>query len=516
MRARTCVCYTISWMDIQRTDFSANHILHRIRNKAEAFWSRERERRPLMIFHEAAQRVPAYKDFLKKNHVQSDKIKTFKDFELVPPTSKKNYLQKYPFEKLCWDGSLKKPLVLTATSGSTGEPFYFPRMENVDRQSAVLHKMFLDYVPEHRAESTLVIVCFGMGAWVGGLITYQAFRTIAAESGYPLSLFTPGPNKKEIFEGIKSVGLKFDRLILCGYPPFLKDVIDEGPQHGINWKKFSTRIVFAAESFSEEFRDYMMRATDIRNPYTGTMNIYGSADLGTMAEETPVAILGRRLALTYPKLYEQLFHHAHRLPTLAQFHPGFTNFESAGGEILCTGDNALPLVRYAIGDHGGVVSFREFTEIFAENKVDIRKEAARQGLLKTIVEFPFVYIYERSDLSTKLYGAIIYPEHVKHGTYHTSVAKHISGKFTMFTRFDRRHNEYLEINIELKPGVRPTKDIERSVEHAVSESLLKHNAEHRNNATLMPGKVSPRIILWKHEHPLHFKPGAKQKWIKKE
>lgn len=496
--------------------YSAEQIIKFIREKKEDFWSRERETRPLKLFHQAARRVPAYKDFLKKNKIWPDKIRTFKDFELVPPVTKKNYLQKYPFEQLLWDGTARRGQVLTVTSGSTGAPFYFPRMENVDQQSAILHKMFLDYVPEHRTESTLVVVCFGMGAWVGGLITYQAFRAIATESGYPLSLFTPGPNKKEIFEGIKSIGSKFDHLILCGYPPFLKDVIDEGSHYGINWKKFSTRIVFAAEAFSEEFRDYVMRATGIRNPYTGTMNIYGSADLGTMAEETPVAIFGRRLALAHPEIYKQLFRHAHQLPTLAQFHPGFTNFESAGGEILCTGDNALPLVRYAIGDHGGVLNFREFREIFAESEINIRKEAARRGILKTIVEFPFVYIYERSDFSTKLYGAIIYPEHVRQGTYHASVAKHISGKFTMFTRFDRRHNEYLEINIELKPGVRPTKDIERSVERAVSESLLKHNAEHRNNASLMPGKVSPRIILWKHEHPLHFKPGVKQKWVKKE
>lgn len=495
----------------------ADNILRAIaRTKGDDFWLKEREKRALNLFHTAALRVPAYKDFLKKNNIQPNKIKTFQDFQSVPPTSKKNYLRQYPLEKLCWDGSLKKPLVLTATSGSTGEPFYFPRAKNVDKQSAILHKMFLDYVSEHRTESTLVVVCFGMGAWVGGLITYQAFRSIATESGYPLSLFTPGPNKKEIFEGIKSIGSKFDHLILCGYPPFLKDVIDEGPQHGINWKKFSTRIVFAAESFSEEFRDYVMRATGIRNPYTGTMNIYGSADLGTMAEETPIAILGRRLALAHPDIYKKIFHNVHRLPTLAQFHPGFTNFESAGGEILCTGDNALPLVRYAIGDRGGVLSFRKFVESFAESEIDIRKEAARRGLLKTIVEFPFVYIYERSDLSTKLYGAIIYPEHIKRGTYHPSVAKDISGKFTMFTRFDRRHNEYLEINIELKPGVRPTKDIKRLVEHAVSESLLEHNAEHRNNASLMPGKVSPRIILWKHEHPFHFKTGIKQKWVKKE
>jgi hypothetical protein len=30
--------------------------------------------KPLQLFHEAAQRIPAYKDFLKKNHISSSKI----------------------------------------------------------------------------------------------------------------------------------------------------------------------------------------------------------------------------------------------------------------------------------------------------------------------------------------------------------------------------------------------------------------------------------------------------------
>lgn len=79
-------------------------ILKYIRTKKENFWIREGERRALKLFHLAARRVPAYKDFLRKNRVAPDKIKTYKDFQLVPTVSKKNYLREYPLEKLCWDG----------------------------------------------------------------------------------------------------------------------------------------------------------------------------------------------------------------------------------------------------------------------------------------------------------------------------------------------------------------------------------------------------------------------------
>ncbi len=484
--------------------------------RKSVFWMREREERSLALFHTAAARVPAYRDFLHKNKVRPEKIKTFKDFQSLPWMTKENYLRAYPMEKLLWDGTVRRGQVFTVTSGSTGKPSYFPRTHTIERQSAALHKLFLDYEPYHKNESTLIIVCFGMGAWIGGLITYQAFRTIAEEFNYPISLFTPGPNKKEIFEGLKNIGPHFDHVILCGYPPFLKDIIDEAPKNGINWKKFDLRIVFAAEGFSEEFRDHMIRTAHIRNPYLGTMNIYGSADIGTMAEETPLAIVARRLVLEKPAVYKELFHNAGRLPTLAQFHPAFTSFEADGEEILLTGENALPLVRYAIGDHGGVMSFDELNETFSMHGIDIQKKMKGLKLEHTILELPFVYIYERSDMSTKLYGAIIYPEHIRHATHHARLGKNITGKFTMSTRADKQHNEYLEINVELRPGVEATEVLREQVGNLIQESLVKFNAEHRNNSALMSHKVHPRITLWDYEHPTHFRPGAKQKWVKKE
>src|SRR3989344_9517159 len=149
--------------------YSAEQVLHFIRTKKDAFWSKIREQRPLELFHEAAKRVPAYKDFLKKNRINPAKIRTFKDFQLVPPVSKKNYLRQYPLEKLCWDGTLKKPLVWTATSGSTGEPFYFPRGEKLHEESSLVYELFFRQNTKSEKGPTLVIVGFGMGLWIGGL-----------------------------------------------------------------------------------------------------------------------------------------------------------------------------------------------------------------------------------------------------------------------------------------------------------------------------------------------------------
>jgi phenylacetate-CoA ligase len=493
----------------------ADKRLNFIYTQKSDFWSKEQKKGLLELFHTCATEVKAYKDFLKKARINPEKIKTYDDFQKVLPVNKDNYLRSYPWEKLCMPGSLiEQSLVLTSTSGSTGRPFYFPRNGVIDAQSSIYHQMFLRNSTMDVNKSTLVLVCFGMGVWIGGVITYQAFKSIS-ERGYPLTILTPGVNKREIYEALKNVGPKYDQIILCGYPPFMKDVVDEAKDNGVNWSKYNVKVIFAAEAFSENFRDYIMRKTGMKNAYRDTMNIYGSADLGTMASESPIAILIRRLALKNKNLYTKLFKEATRLPTLAQYIPQFINFECVNNNVYCSGNNVLPLVRYEIGDQGGVHDFASVEEIFKSEGMDLREEAKNAGIENTIAELPFVYIYERTDLSTKLYGAIIFPEYVKVALQNTNLEKYITGKFTMYTQHDDKQDEYLEINIELKSGINESDWLKDEVVKAVSDSLLSHSAEHKNNAHMMPGKVEPRVVFWPHEHPTHFQTGAKQKWVKK-
>lgn len=489
--------------------------LHFIYEHKSDFWKKEQQRRLLDLFHTSAKEVKAYQDFLKKARINPEKIKTLEDFQRVLPVSKDNYLRSYPWEKLCMPGSLiEQSLVLTSTSGSTGRPFYFPRNGILDAQSSLYHQMFMKNNGLDVTKSTLVLICFGMGVWIGGVITYQAFKNIS-ERGYPLTILTPGVNKREIYEALKNVGPKYDQIIMCGYPPFMKDVVDEAKENGVNWSNYKIKMVFAAESFSEKFRDYMIKKTGMKNPYRDTMNIYGSADLGTMAEETPICILIRRLALKNEKIYTKIFGQATRLPTLAQYIPHFINFESTDGRVYCTGDNVLPLVRYEIGDNGGTWYFKDLETIFAEEGVDLKAEAEKVGIADTVAELPFVYVYERTDLSTKLYGAIIFPEYVKVALQEHSIEKYITGKFTMFTKHDDNQDEYLEINVELKPGINESDWLKEEVSKLVSESLIAKSAEHKNNVHMLNGKVTPRIVFWPHEHPTHFQTGIKQKWVKK-
>lgn len=485
-----------------------------LHGRDSADWSRALASSILKRFRAASRDVLAYKAFLKQHRIDPLSIKGAKDIAKIPPISKTNYLRAHPWDTLCAAGSLThEALVLTATSGSTGEPFYIPRTDDVHEAATLFHRLFVDRSGLDPKKPTLVVVCFGMGVWIGGILTYEAFRRIS-EREWPLTVITPGVNKKEIFDAIKHVGPSHQQIILCGYPPFIKDVIDDGEAHGIKWKRWDMRVICAAEAFSEHFREYIMKKTGMKDPYRSMMNIYGSAELGTMATETPLSILLRRLATKNKKLYAKLFREAHRMPTFGQFIPHFTAFEAGeGGKIYATGGTALPFVRYDIGDQGGVSSFTEIAQVCKETGIDLQVEVQRAGIKDTVTELPFVYIYERADLSTKLYGAIIYPEHIKTGLQKRKFERLITGRFSMTTEYDPQHNEYLELNIELRPSTKITAAMREDLVQSVMQSLSASSGEYENNLRSMPERVIPRPVFWPHEHPKYFPPGIKQKWV---
>src|SRR3989344_1336396 len=186
-----------------------------LKTRPEKDWRRLGQRRAMALFHEMSARVPAYKDFLKKHKVDPTKIRTVKDFAQLPTVNKDNYLRKYPREALCWDGEFKnKSWTVSTTSGSTGRPYYFPRENSQDWQYAMMAELYLRANFDIAKLSTLYIVAFPMGAWIGG---------------------------------------DFDQILIGSYAPFLKDILDDGKEAEINWHDYKLGFIFSAEGFNELF-----------------------------------------------------------------------------------------------------------------------------------------------------------------------------------------------------------------------------------------------------------------------
>lgn len=479
-------------------------------------WQKRGEDQALKLFHAMAERVPAYKDFLKQNGINPESIETIEDFKKLPLLDKDNYLRKYPLKDLCWDGEFSEQAwTVCTTSGSTGEPFYFPHGLAQDAQYALVAELYLRTNFEIHKKKTLYINGFPMGAWIGGVFTYKAITMIAEQGRYPLSIINPGINKAEIIKAVKKFGHEFDQILIGSYGPFLKDALDDGTREGIDWKQYNLGFVFSAEGFSEGFRDYVLEMAGKPNNIAATLNHYGTVDLGTMSYETPLAILLRREALKRPELYSSLFDDQIRLPTVTQYIPNLFYFEEVDKTLICSAPAGIPLVRYNLKDVGGVYSYDQVVELCQKQGVNLPAQMADAGLDQTLWKLPFVYVYERNDFSVSFYAFQIYPATVRRALEAVELRDKVTGKFSMSVGYDEQQNQRFEVNVELKHGVSDDLALKEQVMTEIKDQLLEESSEYRETHREKGAQVNPFVALWNYEDGKFFRPGVKQKWVLK-
>lgn len=492
-------------------NWTSKKYLKSLRTKDEEFWLKEGDRMALKLFKQASKKVPAYGKFLKANKIDPNKIRNINDFKNIPLVNKKNYLRYYPFPELCWNGNPGGMDMISVSSGSTGEPLYWLRGEEQEREAALtLESLYTDSFEIDR-KSTLFIVSLAMGIWIGGTLIHRASQAVAQK--YNMTVVTPGINIPEIFKIIKALSRYYDQTIIAGYPPFAKDIIDQGGENGIDWKKHNIKFLFAAEAFSEKWRDYLYKKVGAKDSHRDSINIYGTADAVIMAHETPFSNMIRRIAsYEKPELYRKIFIKDERVPTLAQYNPVFKFTEAVDGKLVFSSFSGIPLVRYDLGDTGGILKYSEMEKIMASGGINVAKESKRKNIYPW--KLPFVYVYGRGDFTASLYGLNIYPETIREGLSVNGVAKYVSGKFTMLTKNDSKMNQYLEVNVELKSGIKPSLLIETKTKDSLVKFLKRKNTEYNELYKIMGRSIEPKVSLREYGDKDFFAPGIKQKWHK--
>lgn len=465
----------------------------------------------LELFQLMAKRVPAYADFLKKNNINPKDIKTSEDFKRLPWIDKKNYLTQYPLADLCWDGDLFSNRMISVSSGSSGAPFFWPRGDVQDQEGAWIHERIYKDIFHADKLSTLVIVCFSMGTWIAG--TFTTACTIAvAQKGYKINVITPGLEKEEIIKAVKNLASQYEQIVLAGYPPFIKDVLDDGKVAGIKWKKHNVRLLWAGEAFSEEWRDYVLRAIGSKNNLDHSVNIYGSADASVLGHETPVSIALRKLYNRRPALIKQTFG-TPVLPSLVQFYPTNRYFEEVDGELVFSANAGIPLIRYNIHDTGGVMTFQELVEPVKEQFL---KDAKKYDIDSSLWQEPFVYLNGRRDFTVTIYAVNIYPENIKAALVDPKMRSWVTGKFTMATKYRSDMDQYFEINIEMAKGVKSEEDYEQLAKATIIKKLVKLNGEFRKLYSAIEARAEPKIHLIDNGDQKYFGRGVKHRWVQKE
>lgn len=494
---------------------NAEVLHHRLQQDVEEKWIRRGQTRAMHLFHAMAARVPAYKDFLKAHNFSASSVRSYADFPSIPSIDKDNYLRKYSKEMLCWDGEFAHgQWVISTTSGSTGQPYYFPREHSQDWQYAISAELYLRNNFSIQKKSTLYIVAFPMGAWIGGLFTYEALKIVAENGGYDLSIITPGIHKQEVINAVKQLGKSFDQVIIGAYAPFLKDILDDGARDGIRWSDYNLGFVFSAEAFSETFRDYVLKTTGIKDSFRSTLNHYGTVDLGTMAHETPESILIRR-HLSQTDSLETIFPEKVRQATFAQFNPELFNFESVDSNLFCTAYSGIPLVRYDLKDYGGVITRTEVHNRMKAQGFDVDAEIKKAGLQETVWQLPYVYVYERNDFSVSYYAFQIYPDMIRRALQQKDWESMLTGKFSMLVDYSEHGRQQLHIHTEVKHGHEASDAIRERIVETIHRQLLHDSSEYRETHAMVGADSKPLVHLWPYEDVTYFRPGTKQKWVMK-
>ena len=464
----------------------------------------------LSLFHDVASSVPAYKSFLVERKIDPNSIQCFKDFQTLPLITKENYLQPSPLPDLCRQGQIDSCDTIAVSSGSTGKPTFWPRFFTDELQIATrFEQIFYDSFAADR-QRTLAVICFSLGTWVGGMYTNNCCRYLASK-GYPITLITPGNNKEEILRVVGEIGSNFEQIVLLGYPPFLKDVIDTGISRGIKWQQYQIKLVMAGEVFSEEWRDLVSERIGSQNPCYDSASLYGTADAGVLGNETPLSICIRRFLATNPEAARTLFGES-RLPTLVQYDPIIRFFEATEGVLFFSGDNGIPLIRYNILDNGGIVTYNAMLEFLAGYDFNPIAELQNTNNQRGARALPFVYVFGRSNFTVSYFGANIYPENVSVGLEQPEIRDWVTGKFVMQVKEDADKNRFLSVVVELAPGVTDNKVKVREIASSILTQLLRLNSEFSN---YVPKQYQmPQVTLATAGNPEYFPVGVKHRYTR--
>ena len=464
--------------------------------------------RALEVFRETTARVPAYRDFLAQHGVAREDVRDEASFARLPLVTKENYFKRYPLDARCRDGALAHSEMIAVSSGSTGEPTFWPRSAHdealvAERFEQVFHDSF-------RADerTTLAMVCFPLGTWVGGMYTTAGCRALTAK-GQKVTVVTPGNNKDEILRVLVALAGSFEQIVLLGYPPFLKDVVDTARARSIDLTRARVKLVLAGEVVSEEWRTLLAERVGQESLLFDSASLYGTADAGVLANETPLSIALRRFFAAHPEIARERFGES-RLPTLAQYDPFARYFEEQDGTLLFTADGGVPLVRYHIADTGGIAAFGAMLEFARARGFEMPPELERG---RGVRELPFVWVFGRSHFTVSFFGANVFPENVTVALEESPIHTWVTGKFVLMAEEDEGRDRRLRLVVELAPGVSETDDKVLAIADSVVRALLLRSSEFANYVP--QERRRPEVILVPAGDPTWFPVGVKHRYTRK-
>lgn len=434
------------------------------------------EKLALQVARTALRRTKAYPAFLAQTDDLGSPPTTIEQFRQLPVMDKRSYVDRFTLPQLALDGNFANAYTIERSSGHSGGSYYWLRLPEED----ALFPQYLEHAFTQfygmTERSTLVLITLALGTWTSGEKMAQALREVAASGRYELTVMAPGTDVEEILEIVADLGPHYGQVVIVGYPPFLKTVIDEGTRRGIDWKSMTVKLGLGGEGYSEHWRRHMgeLVGVDVSRDLLAISGGYGAADVGmSIGREYPLTVLIRQLCLEDRALARALFNdraaHNGTLPGLLQYNPATCYIEQIEQELVFTVLSGIPLVRYNIHDRGGVLPFGSTMDLLKDHGYDVPTRLAELGYgPEQLWTLPFFYVFGRSDGTVSIVGANIFPENVQ-----SVLSKHLDREIVTFQLSVRTGDEYTQrLHIDLEHHSPDLLESERAALSARYHDLL--------------------------------------------
>jgi phenylacetate-CoA ligase len=412
-------------------------------------------------FYRARARVPAYRRFLEEKGAFSPRR-----WADVPVMSKDNYIKRHTLEDLCQGGRIPaRGVLLDESSGSTGMPTTWVR-GSVERAST---RKLIQFLARGTLgpETFVLINAFALGPWATGMNISMAMADACVVKSV-------GPDIDKVVRTMELLGPKY-RYVVCGYPPFLKVLVDSGR---VDWERFDTVAIVGGEGMSEPMRSHLLHA------FGDVISSFGASDLEiNVALETPWSRAVRKVLLDRPDLCTRLVGRSDVAPMVFQYDPLQVFVENGPEDHLLFTLNRLqnvsPRIRYDLVDRGRTVTAQEVASVVS-------------GIDVPAGRLPVLFHWGREEHAVAFYGCKITPDHVQAALLSVPALAAAAGEYALRVWEDERADKRLEIVVELMPGAQVAGD---EIEKTFFDSLAAGNQDFRESRRMVPAHLAPRLTL---------------------
>jgi len=463
------------------------------------FWEKQGEKMALKTFHEAAKKVPAYKDFLKKHGIKDHtKIQTIEDFKkYVPVMDKNNYLINYPLEKLT-QGKLEESFILSMSGGTTSKPLYILAARGGFKTTYPLGMAaILDYIFDicTPSKKVLLINAVSLGIWAGGITGAFVYKSLA-DKFQNITLVIPGADQERVIDVLEKIGRYYDLIFIAAYPTFFKTILDAGDKRKIKWEEFNIKLGTGGELLDNSLRDYFIeKISSKRRGLNCIFDVYSGTEVGNPGTSTPLTNKIVSIARTNKNLSSNIFKSEEPLG-LFQSNPIGSWVESVNNDIIVTKAGKMPIVRYNVKDIGEIFSWKKMNEILDNHRINIQEEVKQDGWSRPPFQWPFLTVLGRRDYAISLFGAKISPENIQ-PVFGKDPKIH---SFKLTTRDIEDLTPHFVVLLELQPSVELQNEgriqLQRHYKKKILNHLLRTNFDFKDAYSIRQETLIPKIKIY--------------------